>query len=951
MSLLSQAVLSRRWSVALTVCVLALCLGFGAAPATGENVTATDDSLTVEESVVGTDLPDPASDRLGWESGVWANATLSIDQSDGITEAELEAVVARAMARIESIRGIEFDRTPPVRILYTDEQESAVAEEQSETGSSGEAEQTLLNTQYEALLLINESSDAVESRQALTGAVNGYYRPETGNVTMISPNGTVRQIREAILAQELFHAQQDNQFDIPGVETIEERNTRNSYVEGDANYVQRLYEQRCGADWAGTCYRPDRTSRPDLPALDEGMARLFQQPYESGVGFVSNRHQQMGWAAVNSLYENPPASTEQVIHPDKYGEDDPSELTVRDRSTDSWHPLTAGGERLTGSVGEPGLYVSLLSPTFDPTGGSIIPSESYSTGGPGGQTVSYSHPATTGWDGDRLLPYVATASNATGYVYEMAWDTPADAREFHDAYRRLLAYHGADPVADRPNTYRLPESSGFGDAFHVDRSGTSLRVINAPSVEELAEIDQGITGSNSSGSSVSWERSNLTWVAEFEKKPEVSAVADGTVYVLPGNGTLLAFDGATGDRLWQTGFNGQTGALRVSNGAVYVGTSGSSVVAVDAATGDTRWRSAVGESFIGLLTVADNTVFAGTPTGTFDALDAATGEREQSGVVEQAVSNPIVTNGTLFAETRSGLVAVDTTTGNRTWRTELGGVVLPRLTISGGTVYAATINTTTRVGRIHAVDTTTGDVVWTHGTASINRLSLTVSNGTVYTKSVDTGAAGSPAATPVGILTAFASGSGEQRWRLELNGSLNTAPVVAGETVYAGSADGSVHAIAAASGEHRWTTTTAGAVNAPPVVTDGSLYVGTQGGVLSALDPATGDERWSFVADGLASLSPTVDGGTVYAGGSATLYAVEGPTPDDGSGDDDSPDDGNGDDNSPNGDNPGTDDGDSDGDTNSDGGVGSSADGDGPGFGVLVVVLALVAGGLLARVR
>ena len=939
MSLLSRAVPSRRWSVALAVCVLALCLGFGAAPATGENVTATDDSLTVEESVVETDLPDPASDRLGWESGVWANATLSIDQSDGITEAELEAVVARAMARIESIRGIEFDRTPPVRILYTDEQESAVAEGQFETGSSGEAEQILLNTQYEALLLINESSDAVESRQALTGAVNGYYRPETGNVTMISPNETVRQIREAILAQELFHAQQDNQFDIPGVETIEERNTRNSYVEGDANYVQRLYEQRCGADWAGTCYRPDRTSRPDLSALDEGMARLFRQPYESGVGFVSNRHQQMGWAAVNSLYENPPASTEQVIHPDRYGEDDPSELTVRDRSTDSWHPLTADGERLTGSVGEPGLYVSLLSPTFGP-GGSIIPSESYSTGGPGGQTVSYSHPATTGWDGDRLLPYVATASNATGYVYEMAWDTPADAREFHDAYRRLLAYHGADPVADRSNTYRLPESSGFGDAFHVDRSGTSLRVVNAPSVEGLAEIDQGVTGSNNSGSSVSWERSNLTWAAEFGGTPAGSTVVDGTVYVRSGNGTLLAFDGATGDRLWQAGFDDRTGVLRVSNGAVYVGT-GSNVVAVDAATGDRRWRSAVGESFIRLLAVVGDTVFAGTPTGTFDALDAATGEREQSSVVEQAVSNPTATSGTLFFGTRSGLVAVDATTGNQTWQTELGGVVLSRPTVSAGMVYTPTVNTTTRVGRIHALDAATGDVVWTRETASINRLSITAANGTVYTKSVDTGAAGSPAATPVGILTALAAGSGEQRWRLELNGSLNTAPVVAGETVYVGSADGTVHAIAAASGEHRWTITTAGAVNAPPVVTDGSLYVGTQGGVLSALDPVTGDERWSFVADGLASLSPTVDGGTVYAEGSTTLYAVEGPTPDDGSGDDDSPD----------GDNPGTDDGDSDDDTDSDGGVGSSTDGDGPGFGVLVVVLALVAGGLLARVR
>ncbi|ERH08354.1 MAG: hypothetical protein J07HX64_00094 [halophilic archaeon J07HX64] len=140
-------------------------------------MTATDGNVTVDESVVETDLPDPASDRLGWESGVWANATLSINQSDGITESELEAVVARTMARVESVRGIEFDRTPPVRVLYADEQESAVAEGQFESESSGEAEQTLLNTQYEALFLINESSNAVESRQALTGAVNGYYRP------------------------------------------------------------------------------------------------------------------------------------------------------------------------------------------------------------------------------------------------------------------------------------------------------------------------------------------------------------------------------------------------------------------------------------------------------------------------------------------------------------------------------------------------------------------------------------------------------------------------------------------------------------------------------------------------------------------------------------------------------------------------------------------------------
>ncbi len=986
----------RGRSAALAVGVLVLCLGFVAVPATAENVTATDSNVTVDESVVETDAPDPASDRLGWESGVWANATLSIDQSDGITESELEAVVARTMARIESIRGIEFDRTPPVRILFADEQESAVAEGQFETEPSGEAERALLNAQYEALLLINESSDAVESRQALTGAVNGYYRPETGNVTMVSPTGDVRQIREAILAQELFHAQQDTQFDIPDVETIEERNTRNSYIEGDANYVQELYEQHCESTWSGTCYRPDRTSVPDLSALDEGMQRLFTQPYESGQRFVSNRHEQMGWAAVDSLYENPPASTEQVIHPDRYGEDDPSDLGVRDRSTDAWQPLTADGERLTGSVGEPGLYVSLLSPALDRSaGGEIIPIGNHRSGG---RSLSYDHPATTGWDGDRLLPYVATASNETGYVYEIAWDTTADAREFHDAYRRLLAYHGADPVADLPNTYRLPERSGFADAFHVDRNGTRLRIVNAPTVDALAGVDREVTGSDTA-ESVPWERSDVTWAAEFDETPAGTTLADGRAYVQSGSGTLFALDGATGEQVWRADLGNRTSVLRASSGTVYVGTSGSNVVAVDAATGDTTWRTPVGGSLVTLLTVAGDAVLAGTPTGTVDALDAATGEREVSGVVEQATAQPTVTNGTLFAGTRSGLVAVDTATGNRTWGVELDGVVLSSPTVSAGTVYVPTVDTAASAGQVHAVDAATGDVVWTHETASINRLSVTVANETAYVKSVDT-APGNPSRTPTGVLTALTAGSGEQRWTLELNGSLDVAPVVANGSLYVGGAEGTVHAVAATSGERRWSTATAGGVNSPLVLTDGTLYAGDEGGVLSALDPVTGDTRWSFVADGLAGLSPAVDGGTVYADGQTTLYAVDGTTPgdddgdgnddsdDDGDGNDDSDDDGDGNDDSDDdgdddsgGDDDGNDDSDDDGnddsdddgnddsdgngnddsddggnddndnsgsddspdDTDSDGGNGSGADGNGPGFGVLVVVLAVVA--------
>ena len=947
------ATTQKRRAVLVTLLVV-LCIGVIAIPAAGsggatatadngsvpESVVTTTGNGSVSESVIASDRPDPDSDRLGWESGVWANATLSIDQTDGIDQPELEAVVARTMARVESIRGIEFDRTPPVRILFADEQQSAVAEGLFGDEQFEGAQRTLLNAQYEALFLINESRNAVESRRALSGAVNGYYRPATGNVTMVSPNSTVRQVREAILAQELFHAQQDNQFELRDVETIEERNTRNSYVEGDANYVQALYEQRCESDWSGTCYQPERTTAPDLSGLDEGMEKLFRQPYESGYGFVSDRHQERGWSAVDSLYENPPASTEQVIHPETYGEDEPTELRVTDRSTDAWQPLTAGGERLTESVGEPGLYVSLLSPALESLGGGdIIPLfENHRNTEREGQTYSYDHPTTAGWDGDRLLPYVATAGNATGYVYETAWDTPADAREFHEGYRKLLAYHGADPVVDRANTYRLPETSGFADALTVNRTGDRLRIVNAPSVEALSGVRQGaVSPSNASEPTVPWERADLRWTANLDGDSRSSpTVSDGRLYVQSGPKTVSGINNTTGEQVWTRQVDGRiVSSLTVSNGTVYAGTAGQRVVAVDGATGDIRWTGRLEGDVRGELAVEDGTVYAGTTGGNLQAIDAASGEQvwssQGNGTVAVGVA---VADETVLVASNAGLFAVDAASGERTWAVGFDGGVFSPPVISGGTAYVATLNASSGATSVHAIDARTGEQRWTHETAQTGSR-VTVTGDTVYVA----GTVGDPGGDrPTSRLTAITSEGGDSRWSVAVNGTISVSPVVSNDTVYVGTTAGAVHAVAATAGERRWTVPTDATVNAPLVVSDGRLYAGTQGGLLAGLDTTTGEEEWRLFADGLSAVSPlpTVVDGTVYGEGATTLYAVDGPTSQQGTDDngtDDSPDD-NGADDSP-----------------TDGSNGSSGDGDGPGFGVLVVAVALAAVAVLAGRR
>jgi outer membrane protein assembly factor BamB len=850
--------------------VLTLGILTGGAAA-DDSVTRTGSNITVEDSVVESDRPDPPADTLGWEHGVWANATLSIDQSDGINRTELEAVVARTMARVETVREIEFDRTPPVRVIFQQQQRNESAER-----SYSEANRTLLNTQYEALFLINESRDAVDSRRALLGGgVNGYYSPDTRNVTLVSPNASVLQIREGILAQELFHAQQDNQFSLPSVETIEERNTRNSYVEGDANYVQYLYEQRCAGAWNGTCYRPDRSAAPDLSGLNDGMRRLFQQPYESGYAFVRDRQQRQGWEAVNALYEDPPASTEQVIHPELYGQDEPTNLTVNDQSTGAWQPLRAGGTRVTGSVGEPGLYISMVYPALETNGQrDIVPLQNHFVGGFGSQVqLRYDHPVTAGWDGDQLVPYVTSSGNKTGYVYESVWDSAADAREFQRAYRKLLAYHNAKPVDGRANTYRVPPNDGFTDAFYIERSDKRLRIVNAPTVDALSAISQGAApqaDESSPGPVPPWQRVERTWQTELtDRVVAASSVTDDRVYLAEFDGTIQAVNVTTGDGVWSRAVNETvTAAPVVSNGTVYVGTVASSVVAIDEATGEVDWRQGVNGSIIATPTIANGTVYTGTSQSTLVSLDAVTGKQQWTQQTSAPVGTPLaVTADRVYIASQSTVSAFDRPTGERAWNVTVNGSVLTEPTIADETLYTTSFDRQAGMSRIHAINADNGDARWTQSTNRTLLTVLTVTGDAVY-------AGGGGLTGTSGGVSAYDRQRGDRRWRLDLNKSVTVDPAVANGTVYVGSTAGQVYAIEAESGDTQFRSRIDGAVSGH-VVSNNTLYVGSQGGLLYAQNAVSGDRKWTFVADELVQTTPLVSDQGIFARAGTTLYGLE----------------------------------------------------------------------------
>jgi PGF-CTERM protein len=445
--------------------------------------------------------PDPESDQLGWEDGYWYNESLDVDQDDGLSQSELNATVARAMARVELIRGLEFEQTVPVEIISRDAFANA-----SSGGEVNETFRAFDDTKFEALLLVGEEDDSLDVQQQNRGSsVLGYYSPSQDRIVIVSENASSPKIDEFTLAHELVHALQDQHFDLASIraQTRDGSNANAGIVEGDASFVEQRYDRRCGEGgaWNGTCIRPPRedgSGGGGSGPANLGVYFLKFQPYSDGPAFVAEQYREGGWEAVNAVYENLPASAEQVIHPEKYGEDAPTDVTLQDRNSGDWERLRPPNRLDYATVGQAGVASMFVYPLYNEgrSGGRIVQPQNWLNYTDDGSVSSfdplkYDFDYAAGWDGDRMHFY-RNADGETAYVWRLVWDSPGEATEFRDGYVQVLQYWGAQEVSDR--TYRIPEGeSEFADAFHVRVSGDTVTIVNAPTVDGLAEVRSSVT--------------------------------------------------------------------------------------------------------------------------------------------------------------------------------------------------------------------------------------------------------------------------------------------------------------------------------------------------------------------------------------------------------------------------------------------------------------------------
>jgi hypothetical protein len=145
-------------------------------------------------------------------------------------------------------------------------------------------------------------------------------------------------------------------------------------------------------------------------------------PYADGLGFLHAFRRRHPWSALSTVYQDPPRSASQILHPERYLDrrEDPVPIVLPDLAA----ILPPGSRQVVeDELGELGLSEALRHFLGDSA-------------------------TAEGWRGDRYALWDVPAG-ASVLVSVTAWDSLPGASEYVRAYARLLvAKHGVAPLPD-----------------------------------------------------------------------------------------------------------------------------------------------------------------------------------------------------------------------------------------------------------------------------------------------------------------------------------------------------------------------------------------------------------------------------------------------------------------------------------------------------------------------
>lgn len=327
-----------------------------------------------------------------------------------------------------------------------------------------------------------------------TEQIAGYYNPETKELYTISPGKTESAteaqqpkylygipVERLTVIHEMTHALQDQHFDLlslprNSIENDDIAIAVNAMVEGEAEFVtidyilrQRGLNMILTPDMSESAEEKIQGANPSL--IDQAPLYIkegLRFPYLKGPEFIKFVKSREGWPAIDKMYADLPASTEQILHPQKYlleSRDYPTTITFPDFKDilppDKWQLL------LQNVIGE--LNVDVLMRQFLPT----LKTERIAAG----------------WDGDAFTVCENKDSKQVLLVWFVTWDTTRDAREFFTAYTKLLErkYKSPAPLKKESALRLWSDASGLIQLERREQDVLVIEGVNQDLLDVLSE--------------------------------------------------------------------------------------------------------------------------------------------------------------------------------------------------------------------------------------------------------------------------------------------------------------------------------------------------------------------------------------------------------------------------------------------------------------------------------
>ncbi len=300
-----------------------------------------------------------------------------------------------------------------------------------------------------------------------TEQIAGFYDTETEDMYVISTGKRLNALGELTYAHEVTHALQDQHYDLDRLSKPYENKNDDTLlaitalIEGDAVALQNEYliSKPALIGRIQDAFEEEQVSSEKLgnapPIISESL--LF--PYDAGARFVTSLRRNGAWRTVDAAYKDPPKSTEQILHPEKYtNRDAPTSVTVPDLGAvlgDGWAKLE------TNLFGEFQTRVLLEGQLDD----------------------AVARDAAEGWDGDQFVLWGKGEEDVV--VWQTVWDSEEDAEQFTDALRDYDEARFDASFEDLNGTLTL---SADGQVAAIRQEGTRVSYALVPSEDVATKV-------------------------------------------------------------------------------------------------------------------------------------------------------------------------------------------------------------------------------------------------------------------------------------------------------------------------------------------------------------------------------------------------------------------------------------------------------------------------------